>query len=71
MERAKRKTMTLLIPPDEMDALNREAILTDRSKTEVCRIALKLYHAVKAMQRRGESFVMVDQEGTKTRVIVP
>jgi predicted transcriptional regulator len=68
---SEKRTMTLNLPAEEMEALDELARRKDLTKTAVVRQALRLYKAVDARLERGEKLFFEDEtQQKKSEVMV-
>lgn len=67
---SQKRTMTLNLTPQEMDALEDLAEKKDLSKTAVIRQAIRLYQLVDARLAQGEKLVFEDEEQKKAELMV-
>ncbi len=67
---ADKRTMTLNLTAEEMEALEKLARKKDLTKTAVVRQALRLYNAVDSRLERGEKLFFEDESQKKSEVMV-
>lgn len=66
-----RRTMTLNLSPEEMEALDALAQRKELSKTVIIRQALRLFQMIDARQAAGEKLVFEDAKNkTKSELLV-
>jgi predicted transcriptional regulator len=68
---ADKRTMTLNLTDDEMNALDALSSRYDMSKTAIIRKALRMYQLIDTRLRRGEKLFMEDEiEKKKSELVV-
>jgi predicted transcriptional regulator len=68
---ADKRTMTLNLNDDEMDALDALSSRYDMSKTAIIRKALRMYQVIDTRLQRGEKLFMEDEiEKKKSELLV-
>lgn len=68
---ADKRTMTLNLTDDEMNALDSLASRYEMSKTAIIRKALRMYQVIDARLQRGEKLFMEDEiEKKKSELVV-
>ena len=70
MHMGERRTMTLNLSPEEMEALDALAQRKELSKTAVIRQALRLYQMIDARQAVGEKLIFEDEKANKKSELV-
>jgi len=64
-ERRKKATMTLNLPPEEMDMLEFLAKKKSTNKTEICRKALDLFMTLHIYEDRGAKLFVKEKDGNE------
>lgn len=68
---ADKRTMTLNLTDDEMNALDQLSTRYDMSKTAIIRKALRMYQVIDSRLQRGEKLFMEDEiEKKKSELVV-
>ena len=62
-----KRTLTLNLSEEEMNALNQLAIRSDMSKTAVIKKAIRIYQILETRLQRGEH-IFVEDEANKVKV---